>query len=81
MRLPDNAEIMAAAVDDCSAEAVAAAAHKLKSSSRSVGAMQMADLCEALEEAGRSDDWGTIGTSAPRLPGIDQEIADFIMPL
>jgi HPt (histidine-containing phosphotransfer) domain-containing protein len=31
-------------------------AHKLKSSSRSVGAMRLGGLCEALEHAGRSGD-------------------------
>jgi HPt (histidine-containing phosphotransfer) domain-containing protein len=34
---------------------VADQAHKLKSSSRSVGAMQLGALCESLEHAGREN--------------------------
>lgn len=46
---------------------VANLAHKLKSSARSVGAMQLGELCEQLEDAGRSNDMQTILTLALRL--------------
>lgn len=35
-------------------------AHKLKSSARTVGANQLADLCVALERAGRTENWNKI---------------------
>ena len=42
------------------ADAVGKAGHKLKSSSRAIGADALADLCAALEQAGKSGDWGEI---------------------
>lgn len=41
-------------------EKVAASAHRLKSSSRTVGALALGELCERLERAGRTDDGGAI---------------------
>jgi HPt (histidine-containing phosphotransfer) domain-containing protein len=43
-------------------------AHKLKSSSRSVGAMHLGGLCEALERAGRS-------ANAPACGALVQSVA------
>ena len=76
-----NAEEIAVAVESRSAKDVGAAAHKLKSSSRAVGAIVLADLCAALEAAGKSDDWDTIDDSAARLSGIVQDITDYIKAL
>ena len=76
-----TAEEIAAAVDSRSAKEVSAAAHKLRSSSASVGAMELADLCEVLEKAGKSEDWATIDDSAPRLSGIVQDVIDYIKAL
>ncbi len=45
------------------------AAHQLKSSSHTVGAMALGELCSALEVAGRADDLATINTL---LPGFEQ---------
>ena len=73
-----NAEEIAAAVESKSAKDVGAAAHKLKSSSRSVGATELADLCADLETAGKSDDWDTIDDAAPRLSGIVQDVVAYI---
>jgi PAS domain S-box-containing protein len=49
------------------AAAIGAAAHKLKSSSRSVGAETLADLCANLEKAGKSEAWSEIDELHPRL--------------
>jgi len=76
-----NAEEIAAAVESKSAKDVGAAAHKLKSSSRSVGAIELADLCADLEAAGKSEDWETIDASAPRLPGIVKDVVAYISKL
>ena len=43
------------------------AAHKLKSSSRAVGANAVAELCEILETAGKAADWDTIEVQYPTL--------------
>jgi HPt (histidine-containing phosphotransfer) domain-containing protein len=50
-----SVELIGACHEERSAD-VMALAHKLKSSSRSVGALQLGDLCESLECAGRAAD-------------------------
>jgi signal transduction histidine kinase/CheY-like chemotaxis protein/HPt (histidine-containing phosphotransfer) domain-containing protein/HAMP domain-containing protein len=62
-----------AGFDDRDETAVALAAHKLKSSSRAVGANSLADLCLTLEMAGKEGDWVIIDASYPDLePLMDQ---------
>jgi PAS domain S-box-containing protein len=58
------AELMAAC-EKHSAGDVKDAAHKLKSSARTVGANGLADTCVALEAAGKTADWPTIEKLAP----------------
>jgi PAS domain S-box-containing protein len=61
---------------------VGAIAHKLKSSSRSVGALALGDLCNELENAGRAEDRAGIAHWMARfeeaLPAIECEIATFL---
>ena len=57
---------------------VASAAHKLKSSSRSVGANELADLCLTLETAGKEDNWQDIDGAAPQLSKSLAEVIKFI---
>ncbi|MBT4020416.1 MAG: PAS domain S-box protein [Alphaproteobacteria bacterium] len=65
------AEIDTAFVDR-DAAGIGGAAHKLKSSSRSIGADALADLCAALEAAGKADDWDALETAYPDLaPAFD----------
>jgi two-component system sensor histidine kinase/response regulator len=63
------------------AAAVGAAAHKLKSSSRAVGADALADLCLALEKAGKAGDWAAIEAGMPALPGLFARVIDHIRGL
>jgi signal transduction histidine kinase/CheY-like chemotaxis protein/HPt (histidine-containing phosphotransfer) domain-containing protein len=52
---------------------VGAAAHKLKSSARTVGANRLADLCQDLEKAGKANDLGAIQLAMPNLyPTLDE---------
>ena len=60
------------------AEDIGALGHKLKSSSRAVGANALADLCQALETAGKAEDWPVIEDAAPRLRAQMQDVADYI---
>lgn len=54
------------------AKQLAFQAHKLKSSARTVGANHLSDLCIALETAGHSDDWTSVGdVVADMQPTID----------
>ena len=54
------------------AAAAGALAHKLKSSSRSVGALALGELCAAMEQAGKAGDTATL---AVLLPKFEQELA------
>ena len=76
-----NAEEIEAAFVERSADGVAKAAHKLKSSARSVGANDMADLCQTLESAGNSEDWDVIDPEAPRVSSTTQEVLEYINAL
>ena len=73
-----DAEEIRKAIDNRSADGVGNAAHKLKSSSRSVGAMELADICETLESAGRRSDWDTIEEWAPKIPQIIQNVQEYV---
>ena len=63
------------------AAAVGAAAHKLKSASRAVGANALADLCLVLEKAGKAGDWADIEAGMPSLPGLFARVIDHIRNL
>jgi PAS domain S-box-containing protein len=64
-----------------SAEAVQQAAHKLKSSARSIGANGLADLCQALETAGKKTEWETIDSETPKIDSLMNEVAEYINAL
>ena len=64
-----------------SAARVGAVAHKLHSSARAVGANQLANLCGALETAGKADDWGDIERFAPQLEMELKRVTEFIRRL
>lgn len=66
---------------DRSTDGVAKAAHKLKSSARSVGAVELADLCLKLEMAGKADEWNKIEEAAPRLSGVMDSVTQYIESL
>ncbi len=55
-----------AALQQRTAVSVKDAAHKLKSSARTVGANDLADTCVALEAAGKKADWATIEALVPK---------------
>lgn len=66
------------AFEEKSADGVARAAHKLKSSSRAVGANDLSDICLALETAGNEGDWNGIEAAAPNLPDELTKVLDYI---
>jgi CheY-like chemotaxis protein/HPt (histidine-containing phosphotransfer) domain-containing protein len=71
----DPAQVIAAELDAAvtaeNADGVKAAAHKLKSAARSIGANALAELCQALENAGK----------AANLAEIQQEYSGFSLEL
>jgi CheY-like chemotaxis protein/HPt (histidine-containing phosphotransfer) domain-containing protein len=76
-----NIDEILTAVERRSAKGVSAAAHKLKSSSRSIGANALADLCQALETSGKATDWEAIDVSAESLPRIVKDVMGYIKTL
>jgi PAS domain S-box-containing protein len=64
-----------------SAAGIGSAAHKLKSSSRSIGANELADICAELEASGKTDEWDAINELMPRLPHAIEAVTKFIEDL
>jgi len=60
---------------------IAAAAHKMKSAARSVGAYTLADLCAELEDAGTHEAWDKIDTEVPRVDEIFADVLNYIESL
>ena len=71
------AEIVAAC-EARDARAVGDACHKLQSSAKAVGAHELAELCVALEKAGKAADWEAIGRYSPELGGAFAKVAAYI---
>ncbi|MCP4490539.1 MAG: EAL domain-containing protein [Gammaproteobacteria bacterium] len=55
-------------------EKLADAAHKLKSSARSMGAVELGNLCHNLEQAGREKRWTEIESTMPRMLAEDEQV-------
>lgn len=71
-------EEITTAVSNMSATNVGAAAHKLKSSSRAVGAQALATYCAELETAGKGEDWLVINEKFPQLLIEMKEVTSYI---
>jgi HPt (histidine-containing phosphotransfer) domain-containing protein len=69
----DVAEIHAA-IGDAEAQRVRSVSHKLKGSSGLVGARELVEVCEKLEEAGDAQDWAAIGALKADLDRLMREI-------
>jgi len=77
-----SAQIIAEILDTCrhrnNAETIADLAHKLKSSSMAMGAIELGQICSALESAGKSSDWITIAELESRLDPILSSIREYV---
>ncbi|MBI5430824.1 MAG: PAS domain S-box protein [Nitrosomonadales bacterium] len=60
------------------AAAAGAAAHKLKSSSRSVGALTLGELCAAMEQAGKAGDGKALTALLPRFEQEMSNVESFL---
>ena len=76
-----NVEEIEQANNEQAADGVRAAAHKLKSSARTVGANALADLCYVLEQAGKSGDWARIELAMSSLTTLMSDVAHFVEAL
>ena len=59
-------------------EQLAEYTHKLKSSSRSMGAMGMSQICQQLEAAANAADWNDIERQMPQLQQTASQVAEYI---
>lgn len=60
---------------------IQAAAHKLKSSAGSVGAIELADSCLTLEQASKEDNWKELERIVPTLAGMLENVLTYIQDL
>jgi HPt (histidine-containing phosphotransfer) domain-containing protein len=63
------------------AEQIGFNAHKLKSSARTVGANDLADLCFELELAGKNTDWPAVDRLAGSLRPAVKRVGDYVASL
>jgi HPt (histidine-containing phosphotransfer) domain-containing protein len=61
-----------------SAKEVAALAHKVKSSARTVGANALANRCETLEQAGNTENWEQIDAFMAGLNGLFVQVERWV---
>jgi EAL domain-containing protein (putative c-di-GMP-specific phosphodiesterase class I)/CheY-like chemotaxis protein/HPt (histidine-containing phosphotransfer) domain-containing protein len=76
--LPTQANDLINAVSCRNHHKLSDAAHKLKSSSRSMGAVALGDICHQLEVSGRDSDWPEIGKLMPKLALVKNEVVLFV---
>ncbi len=69
---------LASAMSGRSAEGVGALAHKLKSSSRTIGAAPLGDMCESLELAARQQDWEAMARLQPEVEQMLQQVLEAV---
>ncbi len=69
---------MQTAYEQHSFAAIRDGAHKLYSSARSIGANELADLCQDLEQAGEDSDWTVIEHSDTKLESMIIDIEDYV---
>ena len=75
---PSYAADFGSAISARETTAVVSLAHTLKSAARSVGANDLADLCEGLERAGKARNWVRIDDLAPKIEPAVNKVAQFI---
>lgn len=61
-----------------SAAGIRNAAHKLKSSARTIGATSLADICVILEDAAKTADWNVIANNCPLVENLYSDVEVFI---
>ena len=74
----DMADEITKAFDRKDPAEVGAAAHKLKSAARSIGAHALADIAEALEAAGKAGDWGAVEVSMAGFDAAVDAVSNYI---
>lgn len=75
---PEIIQAIQAAYKDHAAEIIKQQAHKLKSPARSMGANELADVCQGLESAGKLEQWEEIDRLVPQLNELFERVDAYI---
>ncbi len=75
---PGRTDRLARALDARDADAIAAAAHALKSAARNIHAVDLGELLESLEAAARDDDLDRIGTLGTEVMTEFERVTEFL---
>lgn len=71
-------EVLETAYGQRDAGQIAFQTHKLKSSARTVGANDLADICFSLEIAGRNEDWAEIDSLFVGLRPAAEQVGSYV---
>lgn len=78
--IEEQAGIIERAVAERDLETYTIEMHSLKSTSRTIGAMELSDMARELEENGKNKEWGTILEKTAKLLAAYRELYPVIMP-
>lgn len=78
--IEEKADLIERAVTDGDLETYIIEVHSLKSTSKSIGAMELSELAKELEENGKNGAWGTIIARTPALLSMYRALYHVIMP-
>ena len=78
--IEEKADLIERAVTDGDLETYTIEVHSLKSTSKSIGAMELSALAKDLEDSGKNGAWGTIIARTPALLSMYRALYHVIMP-
>ena len=78
--IEEKADIIEKAVEESDLETYTIEVHSLKSTSKSIGAMELSELALDLESSGKNSEWGPIIARTPTLLEMYRKLYQVIMP-
>ena len=74
----DNIKKIQDAYSNRDAVEIVSSAHKLKSSSKAMGAVELSEVCQGLETAGKAENWKQIDNMVPQLDTLLTSITHYV---
>ena len=78
--IEEKASIIEKAVEEEDLETYTIEVHSLKSTSKSIGAMELSELAQGLEASGKNREWGAIIARTPMLLAMYRDLYQVILP-
>lgn len=78
--IEEKASVIEKAVEEEDLETYTIEVHSLKSTSKSIGAMELSELAEDLESSGKNREWGSIIAMTPALLTMYRDLYQVILP-